>query len=473
MNWLLTTCAAPSMTPFFTNEKRPPLGLGFLISVLREAGHTVFFIDNYLRASDFLESDYLVRNQIDIVGIYVSTICYSEFIKMADELERKRKRGVWRGKIVVGGPHPSVVPESIPDFIDHIVIGEGEQAVLEIANDTAERIVKCKPISDLDSLPAPSMDDFIKLPYHWNSDWVKVEPIITMNTSRGCPFHCAFCSAQSIWGRHYRSFKADWIIDNIKSLVKNYNCKGIYFREDNFTIKRKRVEEFCERLMFEGLNIQWMCETRVDSLDRELIKLMHDSGCKAFYIGVESGSQRLLDLMKKDITVEQIEAVFSWCSQIGINTYASLIFGVPTETPEDRQKTRELCERISPGHIGRHTFVGIPKSELYSYVLDNNLYTYIDDAGLVYPQGHDERVDEFLFGKESFKIPYPSRRHFVTSEKMLEDGSRTRAIFHALCAVIGAPLNRKYWKHLIRASLPGRVMSIIRESRSRFADKHL
>ncbi|MBW1991275.1 MAG: cobalamin-dependent protein, partial [Deltaproteobacteria bacterium] len=105
MNVLLTTSAAPEQSPFSTTEKRPPLGVGFLISVLRDAGHRVFFLDNYLKPSHFLDTDYLQRHDIDFVGIYANTICFRDTRRMLYRLEFLRQTGRWQGKIMVGGPH--------------------------------------------------------------------------------------------------------------------------------------------------------------------------------------------------------------------------------------------------------------------------------------------------------------------------------------------------------------------------------
>ena len=129
---LLTTSAAPSQSPFSTSEKRPPLGIGYLISVLRNAGHEVFFIDTYLSPSQFLETDYLQRNRIDFVGIYANTICFRDTLRMVFKLDYLRHSKEWKGKIIVGGPHTAVAPETIPFFVDFVVQGEGERAILDI-----------------------------------------------------------------------------------------------------------------------------------------------------------------------------------------------------------------------------------------------------------------------------------------------------------------------------------------------------
>ena len=460
MNILLTTSAAPFASPFFTDEKRPPLGLGFLISVLRDAGHEVFFIDNYLEPDNFAETDYLSVNRIDYVGVYANTICYRHTRQMLCQMHELRKRGEWHGKIVVGGPHTSAAPESIPDFVDYVVIGEGERAILDIVAGDPPRIVQSSRIENLDELPSPAWDYFVDLPYDFTAQWIPAKPVFTMNTSRGCPFRCTFCSVASVWGRRYRYFSAQRVVNDVQDLIEKYGARGIYFREDNFTVNRKRVVDFCNRILERDIGIQWMCETRVDSLDRDLIQLMRDAGCTGLYVGVESSSQRLLDLMQKDITVEQTEAVFRWCNQLGINTYASFIIGIPTETLEERQQNIEFAKKIRATTFGMNIFVGIPRSPRFEYVLDNNLHEYVDDVGLVYLRGHDELVDQFYGGDFRRKVPIPS--HLRRSQELLFIGRRWGAFGEIVRAIGRNPLCPKQWKFLAVSFFDKRIVAALR-----------
>ena len=460
MNILLTTSAEPTLSPFFTNEKRMPLGLGFLISVLRNNGHKVFFIDNYLSPSDFLETNYLVKNRIDFVGIYANTICYRDTKRMLYKIQKMREKGEWNGKVIVGGPHTSAALETIPDFVDYIVQGEGEKAILDIIEGKTERIVRAEPIKNLDDLPMPAWDYFANLPYDFSVSWFPERPVFTMNTSRGCPFNCTFCSVGSVWGRRYNYFSAERVVEDIKYLVNKYQVKGIYFREDNFTLNKKRVIDFCNKIMNDKIKIKWVCETRVDSLDFDMIKLMHRAGCEAFYIGVESGSQRILDFLQKGITLEQTENVFRWCNEIGVKTYASFVVGVPTETPEERQRTIDFAKKIKATTCGFNVFVGIPKSVLYNYVLGNHLYEYIDDQGLVYLKGHDQLVDRFYRGNPRAKIPtyYQQSRALLAVKK-----DRKSAFKLLLRAIFQKPLCIEYWRLLTVSFFDQRIVNIIRE----------
>jgi radical SAM superfamily enzyme YgiQ (UPF0313 family) len=148
------------------------------------------------------------------------------------------------------------------------------------------------------------------------------------------------------------------------------------------------------------LNISWACETRVDNMTEDLIELMSAAGCRAVYLGVESGSQKILDILNKNINLEQIENSINWCKKYNIKTYCSLIAGVPRETFEDYLQTKKLMEKLKPYTYGFNVFVGIPDSPLYQYVLDNNLYEYIDDIGLVYLPGYDIKV-KFFYNMDS------------------------------------------------------------------------
>ncbi len=406
MNILLTTSAAPCQAPFSTTEKRPPLGIGFLISVLRNAGHNVYFIDNYLKPSNFIENNFLIKNNIDYIGIYANTICFRDTLRMCYKIEYLRQKKKWNGKIIVGGPHTTVALDTIPNFVDYIVQGEGEKAILEIVEGRARnKIIQAERITDLDTLPMPAWDYFVKMPYHWQVDWFPQHPVFTMNTSRGCPFKCAFCSVGSIWGKRYTYFSAERIVDEIEFLIKKYGAAGIYFREDNFTLNRKRLIKFCELLIRKNIKIPWACETRVNSLDKEIVELMSRAGACGFYFGVESGSQKVLNDLEKNITIDQIIKAFELCHKYKINTAASVIVGTPTESEDDLKQTFQLIKKIKPTVTWYNVFVGIPNSKLHQYCLKNNLYEFIDDRGLGYLKGHNERVKRFYGNQIKAEVP--------------------------------------------------------------------
>jgi radical SAM superfamily enzyme YgiQ (UPF0313 family) len=400
------TSPAPKISPFSTDEKIPPLGIGYLLSVLKNNGHTVYFSDEYLKPSRILDSNFLFKNNIDYVGVYSNTICFQGTLILLEKLKKAREKG-WKGAIMVGGPHTCVNVEDFPEYVDYIVVGEGERAIVEIIEGQVnERVIIGKKVEDLDTLPRPAWEIFSKLPYNWEHYWIKDKPIFTLNTSRGCPFNCTFCSVRNIWGKTYRIMSGKRIFEDVSYLVKTYSAKGIYFREDNFTLNKKRVIEFCNLLMENNVNISWICETRADSLqDFEYVSLMANSGCKAFYIGVESGSPHMLELINKQISRKQIIKAFENAHKVKIKTYASLIYGLPYETDEDLRLTNSLIIKIKPNFIGRNIFVGIPGSELYDYVKKNKLYEFKDKNGLLYLKDHNDRVNKYYHGSPYSKVP--------------------------------------------------------------------
>lgn len=411
MNILLMTSPAPELAPFSTSEKTPPIGLGFLISVLKQQGHKVYFEDNYLKPSQLLDTDFLIRNRIEIVGIYSNTICYQKTLTILYKLQGLRERKIWNGKIIIGGPHTSVGLDSIPDFVNHVVIGEGEISILKIVSDNkTDRIIYGEKVKNLDMLPFPAWEEFIFRSYNWKHPWVDNYPVYTFNTSRGCPFQCSFCSVNAIWGRSYRYMSAERVLDDVARMISNYGLRVAYFREDHFTLNKRRTEEFCEGLLDRDMKIDWMSESRVDNFDDPAyVELMACSGCKALYIGVESGSPRMLELMQKGESVDQFIKAFDLTKKFGIKTYASFVVGAPTETEEDLQLTYELIQKINPDFYSMNIYTGLPGSMFYKYVKSNELYEFEDFNGILYLKGHDERVDRFYKGNPYFKIPYPFR----------------------------------------------------------------
>ncbi|MCP4249342.1 MAG: B12-binding domain-containing radical SAM protein [bacterium] len=420
MNLLFTTSAAPEKNSFATSEKRPPLGVGSLMAVCREAGHNIHFIDNYLAPTGFPSDGYLDRHDIDAVAIYSNTICFRDTERMCEELEALRRAGRWTGKIMVGGPHTSAAIHTVPDCVDHVVEGEGEHTLIDIleGRETA-RIIKGRKVTDLDALPFQPWDIFAKLPYHRTCPWMDLDEVHTMNTSRGCPFKCTFCSVFSVWGTKYSVQSGRRIVDEMDLLMKDYGAEGFYFREDHFTLSRKRTEEFCRILIDRGAPAPWACETRVDSLSEEVVKMMADAGCAAVYLGIESGTQRMLDLMKKNITVSHIENSINYCRKYGIHAYCSLLVGVPGETFEDFLATQALMERLQPYSYAYNVFVGIPTSALYEQVLAEKSYEYMDDLGLLYPRGFDVKTRAFYRKDASCFVDYKFRERTEFDRRLM------------------------------------------------------
>lgn len=440
MKILLVVAPPPRVAPFSTTEKRPPLGLGYLMSVLRKAGHTVLFEDLYLRYEPIFESpDYLLQNRIDAVGISTSSICYAEALKIMQALQRFRERGIWSGQIWVGGPHTSFGTPSIPEYVDHIVVGEGERATLDLADGKkVDRIIRSPLIEDLDTLPQLPWADFITRPYDWTLEGT-ASPVYTFNTSRGCPFSCTFCSVKGIWGKTYRFMSAERVLADVEMMIKYYGLRSAYFREDHFTLNQKRTIDFCEGVLARNLAIEWSCETRADSIDDpRIIELMARSGCKRIYVGVESGSPKMLKIFKKGETVEQFEKVIRMARRHGIKTYSSIVVGAPGETPEDVKLTQDFLARTQPDYVGFNVYVGLPGSAMSDTIEKFGLAEYTDPVTTVtYLKGHNIRARKFYGANTDLLSPVetPGYEYLLLDESLLTADQGDTATYESLAGV--------------------------------------
>jgi O-antigen biosynthesis protein len=407
MNVLFLTSPVPRHAPMFTDEKRPPLGIGFMISVLRKLGHQVAFSDEYLRPTNIIESGYLEKKRVDLVGIYANTICFEGTLDLLRRIQLRRESGQWHGQIALGGPHTSVGMQSIPGYVDWVVVGEGEHTIVDIVEGRAhDRVISGRAVNDLDTLPFPAWEDFIHLPYPWDTTFASESPVYPMNTSRGCPFSCTFCSVNAVWGRCWRAMSPERVVAEVEFLQRYYGARTVYFREDHFTLDKGRTLAFCELLLKRNISVDWLCESRIDGIDdAALLALARRSGCRLFYLGIESGSQRMLDRFNKKITVEQIEHTCALVKQAGISIYASFIVGVPGETEEDARLTQKLIDKIQPDFVGMNPYVGLPGSALYEEVRRKGQYEYMNEFGVLYVTGHNRRIKKYWGDDTRWLVP--------------------------------------------------------------------
>jgi len=340
MKVLLIISGEPKYNPQHLNlsEKRFPIGVGYLISVLKKRKIKVDFLDRYLLGNIWPKKwDY------ELVGIYSSTPTFPDTLKIIEKVPSNIP-------IAVGGPHTVFSPDTIPDKVKWICQGEGELMIQDIVDNKLKAgIYKYERIKNLDYLPTPAFDYFDPLPYIKSVKWF---PGKTINfvTSRGCPYNCSFCWVRKIWGRKVTVMSAERIIEDILKVKKDYNVEGIYFREDNFTVLPDRVEKFCNILNKKNIKINWCCEGRANT-PLDLLPEMAKSGCRAIYVGIESGSDKMLEVFNKQLTIAQIESFLSKCRKVGIKIAASFIVNHPEETESDKLETKKLIEKWKPDTI--------------------------------------------------------------------------------------------------------------------------
>jgi anaerobic magnesium-protoporphyrin IX monomethyl ester cyclase len=393
------TTAPPPHSPWGLSGRLPPLGLAYVGAALEKADFQVQILDNYNLKKPIEEvKKEIGRLEPEIVGITCGSVTYRPCIETAKAV----KEVLPSCKIVVGGWQPTYMPESLLQHqeIDYLVMGEGEQAIVELANsitkgedrsDVAKisgiayrhngKTVKVPStlIEDLDQIPFPARHLLPMHIYHRRVPYFEANPVDTMNVVRGCPYNCAYCETKKLWGSRVRAFSPPRVVEEIKDLAQNYGSKGVYFVGDNFTIHKKRIVELCNLMKKENLDIKWICDSRVDKVSRELLREMKDAGCRTIWFGVESGSPRILEKLNKNVTMEQVTHAFKLCKEVGIGIACSFMLGIPGETIGDMEATFKFARKLDPDWCQFNVFVAVPGSALYNEVMENKLYDRVED----------------------------------------------------------------------------------------------
>jgi radical SAM superfamily enzyme YgiQ (UPF0313 family) len=323
-------------------EKRPPNGIGYLYAILKQAGFEVDLFDRYCGDTRWPKDNWA---SYDFLGLYTTTICTTDIQRILRKARAKR--------IAVGGPHATLFPEQISDRAHHIVRGEAENIIVDLVKGNIDqRMITTDRLSsaDLDRLPRFLYETFFGEHhdlYDWGFQYNGIVPAFTMSTSRGCPFDCSFCSVRKIWGRKITYMSVERVLDDIEH-IKSLGGRAIYFREDIFTAKRRRLRELCEELIRRDVSINWACESRVDTVSAETMALMKRAGCVGMFVGVEHLSQRMLDIFNKRVKVQQILDFFENAHRHELFVHASFIVDHPDELDEDRAERERLLEVIRP-----------------------------------------------------------------------------------------------------------------------------
>jgi radical SAM superfamily enzyme YgiQ (UPF0313 family) len=346
--------------------KSCPLGVQYLASYLISKGIKTSVIDfTFTNWKDYERK--LVETNPDFIGFSVQTPIAQDGLRAI----RIARKACPKSKIIIGGAHATVATKSLikNKDIDFIVIGEGEKALLNIVTGkTKKRIVQETPIENLDDLPFPKRD---LMNY---TEYLKQSPYISLMVSRGCPFNCLFCqpTQRKLFGDKVRMRTPENVIAEVKEIVKNYGSDIMLdFQDDTFTWNAQWLSKFCR--LIKPLNLLWKCNTRVNVVDEKKLSMMKDSGCVFICYGIESGSQKILDFMRKGITVQQIKDAFRMTHDACILTIAFVIIGSPTETKEDLEKTVSLIREIRPDGLQVSIMTPLIGTDLEKYCVNNGI----------------------------------------------------------------------------------------------------
>lgn len=368
----------------------PPLGIAYVAAVLEREGHEVEIVDTAVENMGVPDAaTYILSRSYDAIGLSVQTPMYGNFQKLI-QMIKPHLNGT---PIIAGGPHASIYPDQTLERnpeIDFTVYGEGEltipgimdviegkkdpKDVLGIAYRKDGKVIKtAEPdfIRDIDNLPYPARHLLKMEKYEAMPSTVKNMPMLHMIASRGCPFRCTFCSSASIMKRTYRYHSPKRVVDEMEHLKDEYGVREICFQDDLFTVNKKWVSDICNLLIQRGLDkhLSWTCHTRVNTVDRELAKLMKKAGCWQMHMGVESASQELLDRIQKGTTPEQARNTVKILKEEGIVIRCYFILGLPGETREDALRTIAFAKEIDPDYAKFSLTTPYPGTELYDQLL--------------------------------------------------------------------------------------------------------
>lgn len=392
-----------------------PLGLAYLASALKDHGHEVLIYDSDANINPdkmnfaALEQSYpkylqavaddshpvfegikrtLKEFKPEFIGISAWTTYVASSIKTAEICKK------WDASapVVMGGPHVSIKHDELLGIcgaVDVLVRGEGEETLPALAGLLQAKkfipgeLAKIKGIAfrtpegitttpareftqDLDAIPFPARDLLV------HKDAYDSEDMGLLMTTRGCPFACTYC-ATNIWGRKVRSRSIANVVEEVKSVVARYGTKQFAFKDDSFTINRARTLAFCEALINERLNINWECNARVDSLDPELLAKMRKAGCNSIKVGIETGSERILKLISKNITLGQCRQAAKALKNSGIHWTAYFMIGLPTETKDDMYETMGFMKELRPDFASLSVYEPFPGTKLYDIGVEKGL----------------------------------------------------------------------------------------------------
>jgi len=379
----------------------PPLGLAYIAGVLEKHGYSVEIVDaNAEQLSVKKIVDRIIEFKPEVIGItaVTPTICLAH--QIAGEVKKKNSAIF----TVIGGIHATVLPEEtlreFPGF-DFLARGEGEFVMVELLKALSGNLplagvrglayrqkgsvvinAPLPPVEDLDTLPFPARH-LLKNRLYKSFESDRMTTLIAM---RGCPAQCIYCAVHLSAGRTCRKRSPSNIVEEIKLCVSGYGVRFIAFLDDTFTFDKSWVHGLCQELIGAGLHrrIKWSCLTRVDNVDYHLLSHMQQAGCARVEFGIESGSQRMLDFLKKGITLEQIKEAFSLAKKTGLSTLGFAMLNMPGEKKEDIADTKRLLMEIEPDFLQLSFATPYPGTELFNICEKDGLFLSKDWSRYVF-----------------------------------------------------------------------------------------
>ncbi len=390
----------------------PPLGVLYIAGYIeKHSSHNVSVLDCQVKEVGYDSLESRIRSDSpDVVGVTAMTLTMIDVTKTISAVKRVNNKT----KVVLGGPHVHLFPEETInlDNVDFLVLGEGEISFKELLDDI-EDIERLKNIpglvfkangeivntgirpviEELDNIPFPARH---LTPYKkYTSLLAKGNIVTTIFTSRGCPFKCSFCDRPHL-GKTFRSRSAVNVVDELEECV-NMGIKEFLFYDDTFTVNKKRVIDICNEIVQRGLDIGWDIRARVDTMNEELLRHLKEAGCQGIHYGVEAGTEKILNVLNKGITIKKVKEVFDLTRKYKLPILAYFMIGSPTETSEDINTTFTVIKELDPDYIHMTMLTPFPGTEIYRKALESGLierdvwreFARDPQPGFIPPHGSD------------------------------------------------------------------------------------
>jgi anaerobic magnesium-protoporphyrin IX monomethyl ester cyclase len=382
----------PYPSKSYQHQPFPQLGLGYLAAVLEKNKYEVDVIDcQALRLSYNEFKREISKRKPDIVGLTATTRTYKSALKIIQISKEVHPKCL----TAFGGPHVTFWDENALrecPALDIVVRREGEYTLLELV----QRLEAGKQYHDIMGTTTrknnqiirnpdrPFIENLDELPFPARHLWPleqlrKYEDIFYLTTSRGCVYWCEFCAAVRMFGRRYRFRSSKNVVDELEFLKKTYNATQFTFCDDAFTVDQPRTEELCKEIKNRELRIKWNCGTRVDMITKDLLLKMRSAGCVSVWFGVESGSQHVLNEMRKGISTEQTIRAIGWVRELGLKPVPNVLIGFPGETEESAWRTIKFAEKISPDEVAFFNIATpLPGTPMFDMVRENRWVRVFD-----------------------------------------------------------------------------------------------
>ena len=403
----------------------PPTDLMYLASIAESCGFEAIIRD-YSQGGNFeadlkeIQPNYLVAN--------IATPTFKSDM-MAVQLAKEIVPSICT--IVKGAPFLTYNTNTIYEnpFIDYVIMGEAELTLKDILDGVPDNEIlgicyrenfqpvkndKRPFIDNLDILPFPARH-LVDNSIYRRPDNGKVQAVVKV--ARGCPFHCFFCLATPVSGAKVRTRSPENIVAELKVCVEKYNIKNFLFWSDIFNFDREWTLELCQKIIESGLKITWSSNTRADTMDEEMARMMYKSGCRLVSIGVESGSQKMLDNIGKKITLDDIRNTVKILKKNKIKIYNYFVIGLPWETEETVEETIKFAIELDSNFISFYTATPLPGTKYFAYAMLNKLV----EGNLDFRSAYYEPVvrSEHLSKERIFELHKQAVKRFYLRPKFI------------------------------------------------------